>query len=77
MNGGCEEGKMTCGKCLRQTLSEWIFLSYVKKQYWRKEKQMKIQLIDFGGKEPGEGHMPMIPGLMYLVRGILQWYRDR
>lgn len=37
---------------------------------------MKIQLIDFGGKVR-RGHMPMMPGLMYSVLSVLQWYRDR
>ena len=61
MNGGCEKGKMTCGKsipprCYQQILSGWIFQNYAKRVCWRKEYQMKIQLIDFGGRSPERAH---------------------
>ena len=60
MNGGCEEGKMTCGKSIPPqmlpTLSGWIFQNCARRVCWRKEYQMKIQLIDFGGRSPERAH---------------------
>ena len=61
MNGGCEEGKMTCGKSvppqmLPTDISGWISQNCAKRVCWRKEYQMKIQLIDFGGRSPERAH---------------------
>ena len=55
MNGGPVENAYRL-RCHHQISFEWIFKSCMRKQYWRKEEQMKIQLIDFGGKSPERAH---------------------
>lgn len=61
MNGGCEEGNMTCGKIIPPQMSPTDiirvdFQNCAKRVRWRKEYQMKIQLIDFGGRSPERAH---------------------
>ncbi len=55
-----------CTPSYQQTLSGWISPNCAKRVCWRKEYQMKIQLIDFGGRSPRE-LMPMMPVRMYSV----------
>ena len=43
-------------RCYQQTLSGWIFQNCARRVCWRKEYQMKIQLIDFGGRSPERTH---------------------
>ena len=43
-------------RCYQQTLSGWIFQNCARRVCWRKEYQMKIQLIDFDGRSPERAH---------------------
>ena len=69
MNGGCEEGKMTCGKCIppKMSPSDIIRVDF--------QKLYAETVLEEGGADEDStdwrGHMPMMLGLMYSVLVIL------